>query len=111
MSSKTRFSLFSSLFSWLQSSLPQESNINELFNKYVRESKKKVTKKEMMKEFQEQQFNYFRNEFNIKVGIYPVQGQKEIAVNVHPEVLTSFKQIGECFDNYYIAQDLKQYRP
>ena len=67
-----RYCDFVGLFSWLQSSLPQEQNINKLFNKFVRESKRKTTKAVMMKEFQEQQFNYFRNEFNIKIGLYAV---------------------------------------
>lgn len=32
-------------------------------------------------------------------------------VNVTPDLLTSLQSLNEYVDNYYIAQDLKQYRP
>lgn len=64
-----------------------------------------------MREFYEKQFDYFRNEFSLRCELYPTNARKNIIMNVTPEALVCLKEANECLDNYYIAQDLKQYRP
>lgn len=65
----------------------------------------------MIKEFHEAQFQFFRNEFSLKCELFPCSVRKNIIVNLTPEAIVSLKDMADCFDNYYIAQDLKQYRP
>lgn len=47
----------------------------------------------------------------MKCELFPSNVRKNIIVNVTPEAIVSLKDMADCFDNYYIAQDLKQYRP
>ena len=64
---------------------------------------------QMYKNIQEEQFKFFRNEFSLKFALVP-EGVN-IAVNVTPELLFGLKSVNEFIDNFYLAQDLKQYRP
>ena len=65
----------------------------------------------LFRELQETQFKYFRNEFSIKFALSPAHGHKNIVMNVTPDLLATLQLVNDYIDNYYIAQDLKQYRP
>ena len=41
----------------------------------------------------------------------PVNYKKNIVINITPDLLSGLSLVNEYIDNYYIAQDLKQYRP
>jgi hypothetical protein len=68
-------------------------------------------KSALFRELQEAQFKYFRNEFSIKFALSPAHGHQNIVMNVTPDLLATLQLVNDYIDNYYIAQDLKQYRP
>lgn len=45
----------------------------------------------LFRELQETQFRFFRNEFSIKFAVSPAQGQKNIVVNVTPDLLSTLQ--------------------
>jgi hypothetical protein len=47
----------------------------------------------------------------MKFSLSPSANRRNIVVNVTPDLLSSLQSLNEYVDNYYIAQDLKQYRP
>ena len=61
------------------------------------------------KKIQYEQFKFFRNEFSLKFALVP-EGVN-IGINITPELLFGLKSVNEFIENFYVAIDLKQYRP
>lgn len=51
----------------------------------------------------QKQFNHFRNEFSLSVELFPINSRKNILINVTPQIITTLKELNDCFDNYYIT--------
>ena len=102
---------YENLFKGLQTKLNSLGSPNELFEKSFRQSKNRPMGASLMHDLTEFQFKYFRNEFSMKMLLHQAQNKKSIIVNLTPDLLLCLQQVNEYIDNYYIAQDLKQYRP
>ena len=103
---------FNNLFSFLQNQLGSPENQNFQSGRNGKKRGVGITNRTLMsKDLHEQQFQFFRNEFSMKFSMVPVNYKKNIVVNVTPDFIVGLNHVNEYIDNYYIAQDLKQYRP
>jgi hypothetical protein len=105
---------FESLYSFLQNRLGVQSYGEKNMNPSRPQWAQKLgasSRASLNKDIHKQQFQHFRNEFSIKIAVQPLIPGSNIIVNVTPSLLSGIQAFNYYLDNYYIALDLKQYRP
>lgn len=63
------------------------------------------------KDIHQGSYQFFRNEFSLKFSFQPSEHCRSIVLNVTPSLIKGLQALNHYVENYYITQDLKQYRP